>query len=124
MLEPLKARVLQSSSLSKLESFKTRSPWQARIFEKAGAFAIVLECINAKLAKKITNSIKIPTIGIGSSNYCDWQILVVDDLIGLSGFYPKFVKKYINLEEILDKTFNKFKKEVRRNKFPNKKNNY
>ena len=50
--------------------------------------------------------------------------IVTDDLIGLSGFYPKFVKKYINLEEILDKTFNKFKKEVRRNKFPNKKNNY
>ena len=97
---------------------------EAKKIEKAGAFSLVLECISARVARKITNLVKIPTIGIGSSKFCDGQILVTDDLIGLSGFYPKFVKKYINLEEILDKTFNKFKKEVRRNKFPNKKINY
>ena len=92
--------------------------------EKAGAFAIVLECINFKLAKKITNITKIPTIGIGSSNFCDGQILVLDDLIGLSGFYPKFVKKYFNLEKSLKKTIHKFRRDVIRKKFPKISNSY
>ena len=69
---------------------------ESKAIEKAGAFSLVLECVAEKTAKKITNSINIPTIGIGSSKYCDGQILVTDDLIGLSGFYPKFVKKYFN----------------------------
>ena len=71
---------------------------------KAGAFSIVLECISKKTAKKITQTLKIPTIGIGSSNFCDGQILVTDDMLGLSGFYPKFVKKYANLEKIIEKS--------------------
>ena len=78
---------------------------EAKNIEDAGAFAIVLECVNASLARKITKNLQIPTIGIGSSKYCDGQILVLDDLIGLSGFYPKFVKKYIDLfnyEELLE----------------------
>ena len=62
--------------------------------EKAGAFSIVLECITPNTSKIITNLLKIPTIGIGSSSFCDGQILVTDDILGLSGFYPKFVKKY------------------------------
>ena len=65
----------------------------AKKIEKAGAFSIVLECIEKKTAQKITKTLKIPTIGIGSSNLCDGQILVTDDMLGLSGFYPKFVKK-------------------------------
>ena len=67
---------------------------EALTIEKAGAFSIVLECLTPKASKLITNNLKIPTIGIGSSKNCDGQILVTDDLIGLSGFYPKFVKKY------------------------------
>ena len=70
------------------------------------------------LAKKITKNLQIPTIGIGSSKYCDGQILVLDDLIGLSGFYPKFVKKYISLEKILNKVIKKFRNDVIRNSFP------
>ena len=97
---------------------------EALKIEKAGAFAIVLECINAKLAKKITNTITIPTIGIGSSNYCDGQILVVDDLIGLSGFYPKFVKKYVNLEKLIDKAIKNFRTDVIKKKFPKISNTY
>tara|TARA_B100000700_G_C15049096_1_gene859395 strand:+ start:317 stop:1096 length:780 start_codon:yes stop_codon:yes gene_type:complete len=92
--------------------------------EKAGAFAIVLECIGSVTAKKITKTIGIPTIGIGSSNVCDGQILVVDDLIGLSGFYPRFVKKYVNLEKILSNVFKKFRSEVIKTKFPKKSNSY
>ena len=64
----------------------------AKKIEKIGAFAIVLECITEKSSKAITQALKIPTIGIGSSSECDGQILVTDDLLGLSGFYPKFVK--------------------------------
>tara|TARA_A100001011_G_C14299319_1_gene840003 strand:- start:168 stop:941 length:774 start_codon:yes stop_codon:yes gene_type:complete len=97
---------------------------ESKEIEKAGAFSLVLECIAEKTSKKITNAIKIPTIGIGSSKYCDGQILVTDDLIGLSGFYPRFVKKYLNLEKILQKTLIRFKKEVLKQTFPTKKNTY
>ena len=97
---------------------------EAKNIEEAGAFAIVLECINASLAKKITKNLEIPTIGIGSSKYCDGQILVLDDLIGLSGFYPKFVKKYISLEKILNKVIKKFRNDVIRNSFPKISNTY
>ena len=92
--------------------------------EKAGAFAIVLECINSNTAKKITQSISIPTIGIGSSKFCDGQILVLDDLIGLSGFYPKFVKKYVNLKKIIESAVSKFKNDVKKGNFPKKSNSF
>ena len=98
--------------------------YEAEQIEKAGAFSLVLECISSKVAKKITEKIKIPTIGIGSSNLCDGQILVTDDLIGLSGFYPKFVKKYLDLEKIIEKTIKRFKEDVRKGKFPKKTNTY
>ena len=72
-----------------------------------------MECITKKVAKSITKTLKIPTIGIGSSNECDGQILVTDDLLGLSGFYPRFVKKYVNLENIINRAIRKFKKDVK-----------
>ena len=104
------------------------APWKllkhAQSIEKAGAFSIVLECISKTSAKKITKSIKIPTIGIGSSKECDGQILVTDDVLGLSGFYPKFVKKYANLEKIIKNAIKKFNLDVRSNKFPSSKNSF
>ena len=63
----------------------------------------MLECLNPKASKLITNNLKIPTIGIGSSNDCDGQILVTDDMLGISGFYPKYVKKYLSLDRIIEK---------------------
>ncbi len=96
----------------------------AKEIEAAGAFSIVLECIEKKTAQKITKSLKIPTIGIGSSNMCDGQILVTDDMLGLSGFYPKFVKKYANLQKTIDKAVKQFDKEVKLNKFPLGKNSF
>ncbi len=97
---------------------------EAKMIEKAGAFSIVLECVTRKAAKSITDSVNIPTIGIGSSSYCDGQILVTDDLIGLSGFYPRFVRKYANLKNIIEKAVIKFKKDVKSKKFPTKINSY
>ncbi len=110
----------------KIEGKKTKDVTkllkEAKLIEQAGAFAIVLECITSYAAKEITNNLKIPTIGIGASCYCDGQILVTDDLLGLSGFYPKFVKKYANLSLIIDKAVKKYSKEVKNKSFPNRKN--
>jgi len=94
---------------------------EAKSIEKAGAFAIVLECLTSYAAKKITNQIKIPTIGIGSSSCCDGQVLVTDDMLGISGFYPKFVKKYQNLDRIIEKAVKEYTRDVKLNKFPTKK---
>ena len=95
---------------------------EAKNIEKAGAFSIVLECVNPKASKLITSSLKIPTIGIGSSNNCDGQILVTDDMLGISGFYPKFVKKYLSLDRIIEKAIKKYTRDVKSKKFPSKKN--
>ena len=90
----------------------------------SGAFAIVIECVVESLAKKITKSVSIPTIGIGASKYCDGQILVSDDMLGLSDFFPKFVKRYSNLREIIDKSIKNYTKDVKTRKFPSSKNVY
>ena len=95
---------------------------EAKSIEKAGAFAIVLECLTSYAAKKITNQIKIPTIGIGSSSYCDGQVLVTDDMLGISGFYPKFVKKYQNLDRVIEKAVKEYTRDVKLNKFPSRQN--
>ncbi len=97
---------------------------EAKQIEKAGAFSIVLECISKNTSLKITQQIKIPTIGIGSSSFCDGQILVTDDILGLSGFYPKFVKKYSNLESLIRKSVKMYSKDVKSKKFPKNKNSY
>jgi 3-methyl-2-oxobutanoate hydroxymethyltransferase len=91
---------------------------EALLIQKAGAFSIVLECISANTSKLITSNLTIPTIGIGSSSYCDGQILVTDDMLGLSGFYPKFVKKYANLNRIIEKAVKKYTREVKLENFP------
>ena len=95
---------------------------EAQSIEKAGAFSIVLECISAKTARIITKNLTIPTIGIGSSSNCDGQILVTDDILGISGFYPKFVKKYVNLNRIIEKAVKKYTRDVKVEKFPTNKN--
>ena len=90
----------------------------------AGAFAIVIECVFENLSKVITNKISIPTIGIGASRHCDGQILVIDDMLGLSDFSPKFVKQYANLKKIAKKAIRNFIKDVRLRRFPFIKNVY
>ena len=91
---------------------------EALSIQKAGAFSIVLECLSSEASKLITKNLKIPTIGIGSSSFCDGQILVTDDMLGISGFYPKFVKKYANLNSLIEKAVKKYTREVKLSKFP------
>ena len=74
-----------------------------------------------KAAKIITSKLTIPTIGIGSGSFCDGQILVTDDMLGMSGFYPKFVKKYVNLNRIIEKAVKKYTREVKSKNFLQKK---
>ena len=105
---------------TKLEAKKLLE--EAKLIEKAGAFSIVLECVETQASKMITRNLTIPTIGIGSSASCDGQILVTDDMLGLSGFYPKFVKKYLSLDRLIDKSVKKYTRDVKLNKFPAKKN--
>ena len=96
----------------------------AKLLQDKGVFSIVLECVETTLAKQITKSLKIPTIGIGSSHNCDGQVLVLDDLIGLNETKVKFVKKFGNIKKNIRKAVNKFKKEVLGKKYPTKKYSY
>ena len=92
---------------------------EALAIEKAGAFAVVLECVPAKLAAIISEKLSIPTIGIGAGVNCDGQILVYQDMLGLfSDFTPKFVKKYENLGEKMNIAFRKYIEEVKDGVFP------
>ena len=111
-------------SKGKTEIEKKKILKEAKLLEQLGVFAIVLECIEKSLAKKITNEIKIPTIGIGSSANCDGQILVTDDVIGLTNTKIKFVKKYMSISKNIGNAVKRFKQEVQLKKYPNKKYSY
>ncbi|MFH1368355.1 MAG: 3-methyl-2-oxobutanoate hydroxymethyltransferase [Elusimicrobiota bacterium] len=97
----------------------------AKQLEKAGVFSIVLECIPGILAKRITASVSVPTIGIGAGIHCDGQVLVIDDVLGLySEMRPKFVKQYANLRRHVLKAASEYKREVKQGKFPAEENTY
>lgn len=94
---------------------------RAHMLEKAGCFAIVLEMIPEGIAKKITESINIPTIGIGAGTNCDGQVLVIHDALGLyMGESPRFSKKYIDLKNETEKAIIKYIEEVKTGRFPEK----
>ena len=91
----------------------------AKALEAAGAFSIVLECVPAALAAKVSEMISIPTIGIGAGNGCDGQVLVCNDLLGVSnGFTPKFVKKYRDLHQEIVGAVSEYISDVRDRSFP------
>lgn len=97
----------------------------AKAVEKAGAFAVVLECVPAKLAEIVTKELNIPTIGIGAGAQCDGQVLVYQDMIDMfSGFTPKFVKKYANIGDMMKKAFEEYNKEVKNGSFPSQEHTF
>lgn len=126
---PVVAHVgLTPQSVHQLGGFKVQGKSQAaaqkllddaRALEKAGAFALVMECIPEALARKVTQSLQIATIGIGAGAGCDGQVLVINDLLGMgSGFTPKFVKKYANLEQLITGAVTDYIREIGKKQFP------
>ena len=111
-------------SKGKTEKEKKQLINDALLLQKNGVFAIVLECIKASTAKQITQYLKIPTIGIGSSAHCDGQVLVTDDLIGLNETNIRFVKKFTNIKRYINQGLKRFMSEVKLKRYPSKKHSY
>lgn len=122
---------LTPQTVSKLGGFKVQGKGEeaargvledALALQKAGAWGIVLECVPELLARLITEKLTIPTIGIGGGRYCDGQVLVFHDMMGLfEKFTPKFVKQYLNMAPEVVKALEEFKLEVRSGAFPEEK---
>ncbi|MBQ3772694.1 MAG: 3-methyl-2-oxobutanoate hydroxymethyltransferase, partial [Bacteroidaceae bacterium] len=97
----------------------------AKLLEEAGCFAVVLEKIPAKLAKQVSESLSIPTIGIGAGNVCDGQVLVVNDMLGMDkGFSPKFLRRYADLSTIITDAVGAYVTDVKNVDFPNENEQY
>ncbi|RWY47957.1 3-methyl-2-oxobutanoate hydroxymethyltransferase [Mucilaginibacter gilvus] len=93
--------------------------------QELGCFGIVLEKIPSKLAKEVSESLNIPTIGIGAGQHCSGQVLVIHDMLGLNkGFKPRFLRQYANLYDVMDGAIKNYVSDVRANNFPNEKEEY
>lgn len=113
-----KVRAKEDSEAEKLIS-------DARLLEELGCFALVLEKIPADLAKKVSESISIPTIGIGAGKYCDGQVLVYHDMVGMNkGFSPKFLRRYLDLYTEITGAVAQYVKDVKNVDFPNEQESY
>nr|WP_199884227.1 3-methyl-2-oxobutanoate hydroxymethyltransferase [Massilibacillus massiliensis] len=125
---------LTPQSIHQLGGFKVQGKDQqtaqklihdAKLIAQAGAFAVVLECVPEKLAARITQEIKIPTIGIGAGSLCDGQVLVVNDILGMDDtFTPKFVKKFADLHLQMLEAVKTYKNEVIKRSFPSQKHTF
>jgi 3-methyl-2-oxobutanoate hydroxymethyltransferase len=97
----------------------------AKLLEKAGCFGIVLEKIPATLAKEVSGSVQIPTIGIGAGKYCDGQVLVMHDMLGINTeFKPRFLRQYLNIHQQSTKAVKQYIKDVKASDFPNDQEQY
>jgi 3-methyl-2-oxobutanoate hydroxymethyltransferase len=97
----------------------------ARRLEQAGVFAVVLECVPEELAGAITKALRMPTIGIGAGPLCDGQVLVFHDMVGFStGYNPKFVKKYADVQSVISRAVKQYAEEVRKGIFPDQSHTY
>lgn len=125
---------LTPQSIYQLGTYKVRAKEEeeaeklikdAQLLEKLGCFALVLEKIPAHLAKKVTESITIPTIGIGAGKDCDGQVLVYHDMMGMNkGFSPKFLRQYLNLYDEITGAVTQYVKDVKNTHFPNENESY
>jgi 3-methyl-2-oxobutanoate hydroxymethyltransferase len=108
----------------KTESEIERLLGDARALEEAGVFAMVLEGMPADAARRITESVGVPTIGIGAGPHCDGQVLVVNDMLGLTDRPPKFVKRYADLRDAMREAFAAYRDDVRNGRFPGPEHEY
>jgi 3-methyl-2-oxobutanoate hydroxymethyltransferase len=110
---------------AKEEAEATKLKEDALILQDAGCFAIVLEKIPALLAREVSESLTIPTIGIGAGKYCDGQVLVMHDMLGINHeFKPRFLRQYANLYEVMNAAVNHYVSDVKSNVFPNDSEQY
>lgn len=129
---PVMGHVGMLPQISKTYRVKGKNPEEAEeIFrdalnlDKFGVFSIILECIPESLAKKVTDSVKAPTIGIGAGKYCDGQVLVINDMLGLDeSFKPKYVKRFAHLSPVIKDAVARFMKEVSAGKYPDEEYTY
>jgi 3-methyl-2-oxobutanoate hydroxymethyltransferase len=119
-LTPQSVKILGYQQQGQTEKEQEKLLNEAIALENAGAFALILEHIPAKLAEKITNELSIPTIGIGAGVHCDGQVLVTADLLGLSEKLPPFAKSYVNLRRVILEAIENFTHDVKFGKFPDK----
>jgi 3-methyl-2-oxobutanoate hydroxymethyltransferase len=106
-----------------MEAKKLKS--DALLLEEAGCFALVLEKIPALLAKEVAENVRIPVIGIGAGKYCDGQVLVMHDLLGINTeFKPRFLRQYLNLHEPITQAVQRYIQDVKSNDFPNEQEQY
>jgi 3-methyl-2-oxobutanoate hydroxymethyltransferase len=125
---------LTPQSVSKLGGYKIqgkdadaakRIVEDAISLERAGCFGMVLECVPDQVAKLVTEKVRIPTISCGAGTYCDGQVLVTNDMLGLfDRFVPKFVKQYVKLSSLISEAVKSFKEEVESGKFPGKEHSF
>ena len=125
---------LTPQSINQFGSYKLRAKEDAeaqkliedaKLLESLGCFSLVLEKIPSQLAKQVTESISIPTIGIGAGVHCDGQVLVYQDMVGMNeGFKPKFLRKYLDLYSEITSAVGQFVKDVKEQNFPNENESY
>ncbi len=97
----------------------------AKLLEAVGCFAIVLEKIPASLAKEVSESLTIPTIGIGAGGYCDGQVLVMHDMLGINTeFKPRFLRQYLNINDQASRAVGQYVQDVKSKSFPNESEQY
>lgn len=125
---------LTPQSINRFGSFATRATDEAEaaklkndilLLQQAGCFAIVVEKIPAALAKQVTESTQIPVIGIGAGSFCDGQVLVMHDMLGINAeFKPKFLRQYLNLNEQIIQAVQQYTADVKNSSFPNESESY
>ena len=97
----------------------------AQLLQEAGCFAIVLEKIPSQLAKEVSNQLAIPTIGIGAGKHCNGQVLVMHDMLGINNeFKPRFLRQYLNLEQLINGAVQQYISDVKSGSFPNDQESY
>lgn len=122
---PQSHKMIGIKSKGKYEEESIKLMEEAKALQEAGAFSIVLEMVTEEVSRKITETLMIPTIGIGSGVYCDGQVLVWHDLIGLNpDFTPKFAKKYIDSYSLIKGALSDFVSDVKNEKFPEEKHSF
>lgn len=124
-IQPQSAEILDGYGIRGEDDYEAESLQNdAYAIQDAGAFSIVLEKVAARTARKITDSINMPTIGIGSGVGCDGQVLVMQDMLGLHKNSLRFVKKYANLAENIRGAINTYKEDVENGRFPSKEHSF